>query len=143
MKSFSAILDDTLRDLPLGATGDARLAAGVFLPEGATPPHGSSAALRAQAVYAELMEDEAAETEEDPPEAEAPDRVEDPDPTADLLALAPQVASARSLRELAALRRAFARRNHPDLAPPAFEAACAQAMREANALIDAAARRLG
>lgn len=150
MKSFTAILDEALQT-PTGGEHEPRIFPGVFLPfEDAPPPAPGSAAERTQALYRELMEETAPEPEAPAPRprkpaaAPSPSRpTPPPNPHADLEALKPLVAAARSHVALAALRRDFARRHHPDLAPAHRASASARAMREANALIDAAAQRLG
>lgn len=137
MKSFTAILDEALQTPHAQDGREHRLSAGVFLPsEDAPPPAPGSAAERTQALYRELMDDA------EPARPAAPP-LRRRDPQADLEALKPRVAAARSHTELAALRRDFARRHHPDLAPSHMADASARAMREANALIDSAAHRLG
>jgi hypothetical protein len=138
MKSFTAILDEALTP-PAGDGREHRFAASMFLPSGdAPPPAPGSAAERTQALYRELMED--AEPVRERP---TPTPLRRRDPLADLEALRPRVAAARSHAELAALRRNFARRHHPDLAPDHMADASERAMREANAMIDSAARQLG
>ena len=141
MKSFTAILDEALQTPHSSGGREHRHSAGLFLPsDDAPPPAPGSAAERTQALYRELMED----TDPAPAPALAPSpAVRRRDPQADLEALKPRVAAARSQTELAALRRDFARRHHPDLAPDHMADASARAMREANALIDIATRRFG
>lgn len=143
MKSFTAIMEEVLQTPNVDQARDHRMSAGVFLPLDDAPlAKASDAAARTQALYREQMEDgEPDATAIDGPLTRSP--MPAANPQADLEALIPQVNDARSHAELTALRRAFAQRHHPDRAPENLVEDSARAMREANALIDAAALRLG
>lgn len=112
------------------------------LTSGFTGPGGSDAFVsgsQAAAAYLDLYE------ETTPPEPAEPD----PSPPPHLLRTAPEEVAddlaldgTESVDDLVGLRRRFARKNHPDQAPPEMRANATLRMKIANMLIDETIRRI-